>query len=287
MLLSAYGLLIGPAGLEGEAWDEPGNGTGPYKIKDFNPGVRAEVERNPNHYRDDEGWFDSAELLNIQDQAARTTALRSDEVDVINRPDPKTTHLLAKVPGVKVVETPGNQHYTMPMRMDTDPFTDMHVRQAVKHAIPRQEFLDKILNGYGYLGNDHPIGKGQVYFNDNLPQRTFDPDKAKWHLGQAGLSSLDIKLFAADTAWTGALDAGQLAQGYAKNAGINIKVTRAAKDGYWSEIWLQKPWCLSYWGGRPTEDWMFSATYYSKSGWNETYMKHDHFDKLLLRARVS
>ena len=173
------------------------------RFKDFNPGVRAEVERNPNHYRDDEGWFDSAELLNIQDQAARTTALRSDEVDVINRPDPKTTHLLAKVPGVKVVETPGNQHYTMPMRMDTDPFTDMHVRQAVKHAIPRQEFLDKILNGYGYLGNDHPIGKGQVYFNDNLPQRTFDPDKAKWHLGQAGRSSLDIELFAADTAWTG------------------------------------------------------------------------------------
>ena len=54
-LLSSYGLLIGPAGTEGSDWNQPGNGTGPFKIKDFNPGVRAEVERNPNHYRDDEG----------------------------------------------------------------------------------------------------------------------------------------------------------------------------------------------------------------------------------------
>ena len=173
----------------------------------------------------------------------------------------------------------------MPMRTDTDPFTDMHVRQAVKHAIPREEFLDKILNGYGYLGNDHPIGKGQVYFNKELPQRGFDADKAKWHLGKAGLSSLDIELFAAETAWSDALGAAQLIQEYAKRAGFNITVTRAAKDGYWSEIWLQKPWCLSYWGGRPTEDWMFSAVYYSQSGWNERYMKHDRFDELLLQAR--
>lgn len=124
----------------------------------------------------------------------------------------------------------------MPMRTDTDPFTDMHVRQAVKHAIPREEFLDKILNGYGYLGNDHPIGKGQVYFNKELPKRGFDADKAKWHLGKAGLSSLDIELFAAETAWSDALGAAQLVQEYAKRAGFNITVTRAAKDGYWSEI---------------------------------------------------
>ena len=28
--LAAYGLLIGPAGTEGTAWNQPGNGTGPY-----------------------------------------------------------------------------------------------------------------------------------------------------------------------------------------------------------------------------------------------------------------
>ena len=174
--------------------------------------MRTEVERNPNHYRDDEGWFDGAEFLNIQDQASRTNALRTAEVDVINRPDPKTAHLLAKVPGVILTEIPGNQHYTMPMRMDVDPFTDNNIRLAVKHGVPRGEILKKILGGYGYLGNDHPIGKGQRYFNGDLPQREVDPDKARFYLKQAGLSELNVELHAADTPWIGAVDAAQLVQ---------------------------------------------------------------------------
>ena len=283
-LLSGYGLTIAPAGTEEGAWDR-GIGTGPYKLVSFNPGVRTEVERNPNHYRDDEGYFDGAEFLNIQDQASRTNALRTNEVEVINRPDPKTAHLLAKVPGVVLVEIPGNQHYTMPMRMDVDPFTDNNIRLAVKHGVPRREILKKILGGYGYLGNDHPIGKGQRYFNEDLPQRELDPDKARFHLKQAGLSELDVELHAADTPWIGAVDAAQLVQEAARPGGINVRINRVAEDGYWTDTWLKAPWCLSYWGGRPTEDWMFSTAYSAESSWNETFMQHEHFNKLLLLAR--
>lgn len=283
-VLTAYGLLIGPAGTETADW-EKGIGTGPYMLDDFIPGVRFAVKRNPNHYRDDEGFFDSAEFLNIQDQASRTNALRTGEVDIINRPDPKTSHLLSKVPGIKLTVTAGNQHYTMPMRIDAEPFTNLDVRQAVKWGVDREAILDKILRGYGYLGNDHPIGQGQRYFNSELPQRVMDPEKAKFHLKKAGLSSLKLELFAADTAWVGSVDAAQLVQESAKQSSINIKVTRAAEDGYWADTWNLKPWCLSYWGGRATEDWMFTTAYWSESSWNETAMKWPNFDKLLFAAR--
>ena len=283
--LSAYGLIIAPAGTEEQTWNEPGLGTGPYRLKSFNPGVRSEVERNPNHYRDDEGFFDSAELLNIQDQASRTNAIRSGEVDVINRPDPKTAHLLAKIPGIVLTEVPGNQHYTMPMRMDTDPFTNNDIRLAVKYGVPRQEILKKILGGYGYLGNDHPIGKGQAYFNKELPQREVDPDRARFHLKQAGLSELNIELSASDSPWVGAVDAAQLVQEAARPGGINVTINRVAEDGYWTDTWLKAPWCLSYWGGRPTEDWMFQTAYSAESSWNESFMQHERFNKLLLLAR--
>ena len=282
--LTAYGLIIGPAGTDTPDW-EKGIGTGPYRLDDFNPGIRFAVKRNPNHYRDDEGYFESAEFLNIQDQASRTNALRTGEVDVINRPDPKTSHLLGKVPGIRLIETAGNQHYSMPMRVDEAPFTDADVRQAVKWGVDREAILDKILRGYGYLGNDHPIGKGQRYFNTELPQRVMDPDKAKFHLKKAGLSSLNLELFAADTAWVGSVDAAQLVQESAKQSRINIKVTRAAEDGYWADTWNIVPWCLSYWGGRATEDWMFTTAYWSESSWNETAMNKPRFDQLLLAAR--
>ncbi len=284
-LLAAYGLLIGPAGTEGKAWDQPGLGTGPFILDNFEPNVVTTVKRNPNHYRDDEGYLDSAEFLNIKDQSARSNAIRTDEVDVINRVDPKTAHLLAKTPGLELVEVAGNQHYTMPMNMGVAPYDNNDVRLAIKYAVNREEILDKILGGFGYLGNDHPIGKGQLYFNRDLAQRPLDLDKAKFPLNQAGLSTLDIELAVAETAWGGAVDAAVLVQETAKKGGINIKVNRVADDGYWSNTWMKVPWCLSYWAGRATEDWMFSTAYLSTSGWNESYMKIDRFDELLLAAR--
>ena len=283
-LLAAYGLLIAPAGTEGKQWDQPGLGTGPYSLVDFNPGVRSEVKRFPNFYGDNEGFFDSAEFVNIQDQSARSNAIRTGVVDVINRPDPKTAHLLAKAPSIDMVETEGTQHYTMPMRTDTAPYDNLDVRLALKYAINREETLKKILGGYGYLGNDHPIGRGQLYFNKDLPQRPHDPDRAKFHLKKAGASALAIGLNAADTAWVGSVDAAQLVQETFKKSGINLKVNRVAEDGYWSEIWMQKPWCLSYWSGRATEDWMFSAAYSAELSWNETYWKHSRFNELLVAA---
>ena len=42
----------------------------------------------------------------------------------------------------------------------------------------------------------------------------------------------------------------------------------------------------SYWGGRPTEDWMFSTAYMGGASWNDTFWKNDRFDKLLIEARA-
>jgi peptide/nickel transport system substrate-binding protein len=47
----------------------------------------------------------------------------------------------------------------------------------------------------------------------------------------------------------------------AKEAGIEIEIVREPSDGYWSNVWNKKPWCACYWGGRPTQDWMYSAAY--------------------------
>ena len=72
-------------------------------------------------------------------------------------------------------------HFIFPMRMDTAPFDDNNVRQALKHAINREEMLQKILSGHGRVGNDTPIGPSYRYFDANLEQTPYDPDKAKWY----------------------------------------------------------------------------------------------------------
>ncbi len=280
--LSAFGMLIGP---EGTTDWEQGVGSGPYVLEEFVPGVRFAGSKYANFYRDDQGFFDSVELLNIEDPSSRASALLSGSADVISQPDGRTAGLLGSTDGVSLLEVPGTQHYTTAMRTDVDPFTDNHIRLAVKYGIRRQEIVDKVFGGFGYVGNDHPIGRNQQFFNTDLPQREYDPDKASWHLKQAGLDSIALELKASDGAFGGSVDMGVLMAESMAPAGIDVTVDRVPGDGYWSEVWLVAPWCCVYWNGRPTVDWMLTSSYISTSSWNDTYFRSERFDSLLTAAR--
>ena len=284
-IVSDYHLAIMPS-KDGKIDAMAGIGAGSYTLEKFDPGVRSALKRFPNYWTNERAHFDEAEMLSIVDVAARTNALTTDEIDAMDRVDTKTAHLLARKPNVNIVETSGTAHYTFAMRTDTPPFDNNDVRLALKHGLDRKAMLQTVLRGHGVLGNDHPIGRSNRYHAAELPQREYDPDKARFHLKKAGLSSLKVDLSAAGSAFAGAVDAAVIYKEHAAKAGIEINVVREPNDGYWSNVWMQKPWCAVYWGGRPTEDWMFSTAYASGAPWNDTFWEHERFNKLLIEARA-
>ena len=260
-------------------------GCGTYMLESFEPGQRSELKKNPNFFLSDRGFVDTAELLTIADGTARQNALVTGAVDVIGGVPATTADRLASNPKVNVLDVTGTQHYTFPMRTDMAPFDNNHVRMALKLSIDREDVLEKILGGHGLVGNDHPISPANRYYNADLEQRVYDPEKAKWHLKQAGLSKLKVELSASDGLYAGAVDTTVLFSEHAKRSGIEIKPNRVPDDGYWKDVWLKAPWCASFWSGRPTEDWMFTQGYSATSNWNETYWKNDRFNELLVNAR--
>ena len=64
-----------------------------------------------------------------------------------------------------------------------------------------------------------------------------------------------------------------------------IEIKREPGDGYWSEVWNKQPFSLSYWGGRPTQNQMYTTAYLSTADWNDTRWKSPDFDKMILSAR--
>jgi peptide/nickel transport system substrate-binding protein len=284
-IISDYHIAILPSS-EGKIDWASGVGAGGYTIENFEPGVRADFKRHPNYWKEGRAHFDSAEQLSITDVAARTNALTTGEIDVMDRVDIKTLNLLKRNTDLKIEETTGTAHYTFAMRTDTPPFDNNEVRLALKYALDRDALLQTVLRGHGAIGNDHPISTANRYHATELPQRTYDPDKAKFHMKQAGLTELTVPLHAADAAFAGAVDAAVLYQEHAKKAGITIEVVREPNDGYWSNVWMNKPWCAVYWGGRPTEDWMFSTAYASGASWNDSFWEHEKFNRLLIEARA-
>lgn len=287
-LLSDYHVGICPSKGDGTIDWESGIGTGGYSLSEHEAGVRTLTKRNPNYWKEGMGHFDEVETLQIADATARTNALRTGELDVMNNVQVKTVSRLEKVDGIIIRSTTGNKQITLPMRTDTAPYDSYDVRMAVKHIIDREQWLQKIAFGYGELGNDNPIGPANIYraTTDELPQREYDPEKAKYHLKKAGHSKLSLQFHAAETGFGGAIDAGQLMRETAKAAGIDIEVVREPDDGYWSNVWQKKAFCACYWSGRPTENWIFSQIYAADASWNDTFWKHDRFNDLLVQGRA-
>ncbi|MBV6272571.1 ABC transporter substrate-binding protein [Alcaligenaceae bacterium CGII-47] len=283
-IFSDFHIMIVPE-KDGLADWASGIGTGAYVIKSFEPGVRAQVERNPNYWRKDRAFFDSADIIVMADATARQNALITGGLDVIDQVDLKTVHLLKRSPNVDVVNTSGGLYYNYAMNTTLAPFNNPDVRLALKYGIDREALLQKVLRGYGKIGNDQPISSTTKFFAADVEQRKYDPDQAKFHLKKAGLDSLSTSLSASDMLYPGAVDGITIYRESLAPAGINLDVVREPSDGYFSSVWMKKPFTASYWAPRPTADLIFSTTYLSTAKWNDTFWKNERFDNVLLAAR--
>jgi peptide/nickel transport system substrate-binding protein len=286
-IVTHYQLCICHADDSGKIdWSDDGSRSGPYKLTDYNPGVRAAFEKAANYWNKDVGHLDSAEALTIGDVTARQNALLTGEVDVIDRPDVRTLDMLKRAPNLTVEEAAGFRFHGFTMFCDTKPFDNNDVRLAFKYGIDRKAMVDKALLGHGSIGNDQPITPAYRYHDADLKPFEYDPDKAKFHLKKAGLTNINVDLSASSAAFAAAVDCAVLYKSETAPAGININVINEPSDGYWDNVWLKKPFIATDWAGQPTEDLMFSVEFKAGAAWNDTHFNNDRFEKLLVQARA-
>lgn len=281
-LLADVHLMIQPDG--GTKDPAAGIGCGPYKVVVNEPGLRHVGEKHADYWNPDKGHADTIEIIVINDSAARLAALQSGSVDMINRIEPKVADLLKQDPAFVLRSAAGRGHYVLAAHCNTAPFSNADLRMALKLAVDRQAMLKTVLGGHGSIGNDFPINAAYPLYPAGIEQRTYDPDRAGFHWRKSGFAEA-VVLRTSDVAFPGAVDAAVLFQESAAKAGIPLEIRREPGDSYWSDVWNKKPFSMSYWGGRPTQDQMYSTAYYSKSPWNETRFSNERFDRLLLEAR--
>jgi len=280
-VLADFHLSAMPLDRSGQLDVKSGIGTGGYVLQSYEPGVRTLAVRNRNYWKTGRAHFDAVELLGINDTTARTNALRSGALDIMQRCDVKTASLLAKAPGIRVVELQSAKHYVTPMRTDTAPFDDVDVRLAIKYAINRQAIVDTALGGHGFPGNDHPLGPTYKYYAADIPQREYDLDRAKFHLKKAGHSSLKLTFHTSTVAFPTAIDAAILMKEHARPAGIDIEVVQEPADNYWSNIWGSVAWCQNNHNGRATEGTLFTQAYKAGANSNKSKWNNPRFNALL------
>ncbi len=284
-IMPDYHLAIVPGNADGTANWQSGDGCGPYKLVQYKPGVTADLVRH-DEWHGEGAYFDEVQFLIINEPNARQTALITNEVDAVSLLENKTLGLLSRNKKIEVDNVSSGQAITLPMHVDVAPFDNPDVRMALKLAINREEIIEKITFGAATIGNDFHHSPAMPYFPADIPQRQYDPDQARSLLKKAGMENLEVSISSADSITTGAVDAMILYAEHAKAAGVKINVVREANDGYWSDVWLKKPWCMVTWGARPTPDVMYSLTYKKGAPWNESHWENPRFNEVLMQAKA-
>lgn len=260
------------------------NGTGPFKLKEFKPGVRSVGVRNENYWKPGRPYLDEVELIGIQDEPARVNALLSGDVQMVLAVDPRSTARVRGSAGYSVLETKSGLYTDLVMRQDAAPTSNPDFVMAMKYLIDREQAKNAVFRGFAVVANDQPIPPSHRYHLAGLPQRPFDLDKAKFHLQKSGVKG-PVPIVATAAA-NGSIDMAVLMQQSAQKIGLTLNVNRVPADGYWSNHWMKHPLGFGSVNPRTSADQLFTQFFKSDAPWNESGWKNEQFDQLVLAARA-
>ncbi|WP_197524476.1 ABC transporter substrate-binding protein [Novosphingobium resinovorum] len=260
------------------------NGTGPFKLVEFTPGIRTKVRRNANFWKPGKPYLDEIELIGIPDEVSRVNALLSGDVHLINAVNPRSTRRILTSPRHGLVETKSGLYTNLIVRQDRLPVSNPHFTAALKCLIDRPLINRALFRNYATIANDHPIPPSHIYFRKDLPQTQLDLDRARWHFRRSGVGVTRLPIYASPAA-EGSIDMASVLQEYGSRIGLNLAVNRMPADGYWSTHWMKHPLGFGNSNPRPTADMIFSLFYKTDATWNESGWKAPRFDSLLMEAR--
>ncbi|MBM3522726.1 MAG: ABC transporter substrate-binding protein [Alphaproteobacteria bacterium] len=161
-------------------------GSGPFIPKSFQADVSAEFEANPDYYGA-KPRVGSVKLLRIPDAATQLANLRAGSVDIISNCPPKDFVPMSKTAGFKGGSRPSAGIFYSPLNRTKPPFDNVHLRKAFSCAVDRKYICEDIYYGL-VTPSALPAAPNEYWYDAALAKELdYDPEKAKWHLKQAGM----------------------------------------------------------------------------------------------------
>lgn len=171
-------------------------GAGPYRLKELIPGQRLVIAKNPNHPESKKNPRAPDEVVYriMREPEQRVTALLNDEIQIGQFVPPHMRQRVEKTNNLRITSADSVEIMFLAMQ-PKPPFDKKEVRQAVCHAINRDQIIGTLLEGFASR-LDGPLGPGQYGYDPNLkPKLNYDPERAKKLLAQAGYASgIDVEL---------------------------------------------------------------------------------------------
>ncbi|WP_049623497.1 ABC transporter substrate-binding protein [Frateuria defendens] len=281
VILGTHHFHIVPAGTTDFS---AGIGTGPFRLKEFKRGLRSVVVRNERYWKPGRPYLDEIELSGLGDESARVNALLSGDLDLVGGVNPRSVARIKATAGYDVFVTRSGQYTDLDIRQDLGPGASPDFVLAMKYLFDRPRMRDAVALGYAELGNDQPIDPSHRFYFPGLPQRAYDPERARYHFRKSGLGNTVVPVVASPVAIY-SVEMALMLQQAADGIGLKLDVKRMPADGYWSTYWMKSPIAFGNVNARPSADILFTQFFKSDGPWNASRWRNPHFDQLLLLAR--
>jgi peptide/nickel transport system substrate-binding protein len=163
-LSGPLGNIASPASYKklGKSFSQHPVGAGPYKMTEWVVDDHMTLKRWPGYFRKDQPYADTIVIRPIPNEAARASAVKAGDVDIMFTQNPTDIKNFRTDSSVTETEIPYGTT-SLYLNLSKPPFNDIRARQAVAYALNKQQLIDTVWNGIGNVVNT-PFKKGTVWY---------------------------------------------------------------------------------------------------------------------------
>jgi peptide/nickel transport system substrate-binding protein len=213
-------------------------GSGPWVFEKWDRPSGTSLTKNPDYYVAGYPRLDRLAFIRIDDTSTAYSAFRAKDLDaLITGVTSQSAETLKKAdPNIVLESFRSANGVMMIMNANRPPLNDVRVRQAIFKAIAKQQIIDAVYSGQGWLSAGVPMPRAEDYLPDDEIGVLYKQDltATKQLLAAAGVpSDLDIELHVLNFGTT-YKDTAELVQSDLAKAGLKSHIRLSDTNATWA-----------------------------------------------------
>ena len=212
-------------------------GTGPFEFVEWAQGDRIVLEKFDGYWREGFPKLDRVVFRPILESSTRAAAVRTGDVDIVQRLSPTDAVSLDGADGVNLVEYANNRVYYIAFNNLTSgvgqPTEDVKVRQAMNYAIDKEAIVDALFEGKGNPSSAL-LTEGDVGYDPSITPYPYDPETARQLLDEAGYADgFEIAMSCPSDAYTNFVEVCEAVAAQLGEVGISVELDVMESGAFW------------------------------------------------------
>ena len=277
-----------------QPWTDRPNGTGPFRLAEYELGLRIVLERNEEYYGTPKPALERVNF--ILALASAMTMYETGELDavpvdltdierVLDPANPLNKELSITLPTLSI--------FYIGFNVQKPPFDDQKVRQAFNYAVDKDKLVEVVLKKM-QLKAEGILPPGMAGYNENLRGYPYDPEKARQLIAESKYGDAsdlpEITLNVSGGGGAAARQVSAIVEMYKQNLGVDVTIQQTDWATYLWDLRAHRyqmfgvtaGWIADY----PDPQDFLDVLFHSGSRNNDMEYSNPEVDRLLEEARV-